>query len=134
KEFSKLAGELGFEYNLIEGFWQKWSEKQLRELVDYSARHKVRIWLWKHSKAIRDPEERRRFFQHCRDVGIAGVKLDFFDHEAKEIIDLYQAALKEAAEHKLMVDFHGANKPAGESRTWPNEMTREGIYGLEHRR
>jgi alpha-glucosidase len=49
------------------------------------------------------------------------------------VIDLYQAALRDSAACRLMVDFHGANKPAGESRTWPNEMTREGILGLEHR-
>jgi alpha-glucosidase len=61
------------------------------------------------------------------------MKIDFFDHEAKEVIDLYQAILRDAAEFQLLLDFHGANKPAGEARTWPNEMTREGIYGLEHR-
>src|SRR5439155_6910695 len=59
--------------------------------------------------------------------------VDVFDHEAKESVDLYQAILHDAAEFQLMVDFHGANKPGGEARTWPNEMTREGIYGLEHR-
>lgn len=134
KEFSRMAGELGFEYNVVEGFWQKWSEAQLRELIDYSNQHQVRIWLWKHSKDLRDPEARRKFLRMCHDVGAAGVKVDFFDHEAKEIVDLYPAILKEAAEFKLMVDFHGANKPTGESRTWPNELTREGIYGLEHSR
>jgi len=46
---------------------------------------------------------------------------------------LYQALLRTSAEHKIMVEFHGANKPAGESRTWPNEMTREAIRGLEYR-
>jgi alpha-glucosidase len=133
KEFSRLAGELGFEYNLIEGFWQRWSDEQLRELVEYSKGRGVGIWLWKHSRDVRDPEARRRFFAQCRDAGVAGVKLDFFDHEAREVVALYEAALRDAAEARLMVDFHGANKPAGESRTWPNEMTREGIYGLEHR-
>jgi alpha-glucosidase len=133
KEFSRLAGELGFEYNLIEGFWQRWSDEQLRDLVDYSKARGVGIWLWKHSRDIRDPEARRAFFRRCRDAGVVGVKLDFFDHEAKEVVELYEAALRDAAESRLMVDFHGANKPTGESRTWPNEMTREGIYGLEHR-
>jgi alpha-glucosidase len=66
-------------------------------------------------------------------AGVAGLKIDFFDHEALEVIDLYQAILRDAAEAKLLVNFHGANKPAGEARTWPNEITREGIYGLEHR-
>ncbi len=133
KEFSQLAGQLGFEYNLVEGFWQKWPETQLKELVDFSRQHKVGIWLWKHSRALRTPEDRRQFFKVCNDAGVVGAKIDFFDHEGKEIIDLYQVLLKEAAAAKLMVDFHGANKPAGESRTWPNEMTREGIRGLEYR-
>jgi alpha-glucosidase len=64
---------------------------------------------------------------------VAGAKIDFFDHEAKEVIDLYQAILRSSAEHKIMVEFHGANKPAGESRTWPNELSREAIRGLEYR-
>jgi alpha-glucosidase len=62
-----------------------------------------------------------------------GAKIDFFDHEAKEVIDLYQAILRSAAEHKIMVEFHGANKPSGESRAWPNELSREAIRGLEYR-
>src|SRR5207302_4860380 len=68
KEFSKLAGQLGFEYNLIEGFWQKWSESQLRDLVAFSKEHGVKIWLWKHSRQIRDPGERRKFFQQCHEL------------------------------------------------------------------
>ena len=133
KEFSRLAGQLGFEYNLVEGFWQQWTEAQVRELTDYSRQQKVGIWVWKHSRALRTTDDRRNFFQLCNDLGVVGAKIDFFDHEAKEIIDLYQTLLREAAEHKLMLEFHGANKPAGESRTWPNEMTREAIRGLEYR-
>jgi alpha-glucosidase len=49
------------------------------------------------------------------------------------VVDLYPVLLREAAEARLMVDFHGANKPTGEPRTWPNELGREGVYGLEHR-
>ena len=133
KEFSRLAAELRFEYNLLEGFWQRWPESDLRELVEYSRQRNVGIWLWKHSRDIRDPAAREAFFQHAQQVGAVGVKLDFFDHEAKEVMDLYHAALTSAAEHQLMVDFHGANKPAGESRTWPNEMTREAVSGMERR-
>jgi alpha-glucosidase len=133
KEFSRLAAELGFEYNLLEGFWQRWPESDLRDLIEYSRQRNVGIWLWKHSRDIRDPAARQAFFEHAHDVGVVGVKLDFFDHEAKEVIDVYQAALRGAAEHKLMVDFHGANKPTGESRTWPNEMTREAVSGMERR-
>jgi alpha-glucosidase len=106
----------------------------MREAVDFSQRHKVGLLFWKHSRDLRTPEARKQFFDLCQRVGVVGAKIDFFDHEAKEIIDLYQTLLREAAERRLIIDFHGANKPAGEARTWPNEMTREGIYGLEHRR
>jgi alpha-glucosidase len=134
KEFSRLAGQLGFEYQVVEGFWRKWTESQMREVVDYSRQQKVGILFWKHSRDLRTPETRREFFKLCQDVGVVGAKIDFFDHEAKEIIDLYQVMLRDAAEYKMIVNFHGANKPAGEARTWPNEMTREGIRGLEYRK
>ncbi|WP_300697753.1 glycoside hydrolase family 97 protein [uncultured Bacteroides sp.] len=132
KEFSKLAGELGFEYNTVDAFWYRWTDEQLKDLVDYSAQYGVKIWLWRHGRDMRDPQKRKELFARCRRLGIAGLKLDAFSHESKEFIDLYQACLKEAAEHKLMLNIHGSNKPAGEVRTWPNEMSREGIRGLEY--
>src|SRR5262249_32661587 len=122
KEFSRLAGELGFEYNLVEGIWQRWTDAELADLISYSRARGVGIWLWRHSNTLRSADERRRLFARLHDAGVAGVKVDFFDHEAKEIVDLYQAILRDAADFQLMIDFHGANKPTGESRTWPNEM------------
>jgi alpha-glucosidase len=133
KEYCRMAGTLGFEHNVLEGFWRKFSDADLRGLVDLGRDQKVGLWLWRHSKELRDPEARRSFFTMCESLGVAGVKLDFFDHEAKEVIDFYQTLLKECAEHHLMVNFHGANKPTGESRTWPNELTREAVRGMENR-
>ena len=111
KEFSRLAAQLGFEYNVIEGFWQRWTEEQMRELVVYSNQQNVKLWFWKHSRTLRTPQAREDFFTLLNRVGVVGAKIDFFDHEAKEIIDLYQALLRSAAEHKIMLEFHGANKP-----------------------
>jgi alpha-glucosidase len=134
KRFSDYAHELGFEYNVIEGFWARWSEEQLKELVDYSRERGVGIVLWKHSKELRDPAARRKFFEMALRAGAAGAKIDFFDHEAKEVVDAYEACLRDAAEFHMVVDFHGANKPTGLSRTWPNELTREAIRGMESRK
>ena len=89
------------------------------------------IWLWKHSKSLRHPLSRDSFFRKCQALGIAGVKIDFFDHEAKEVIDLYEDILKESARYKLMLDFHGAYKPTGLNRTYPNVINFEGVHGLE---
>lgn len=134
KEFTRLAAELGFEHHVVEGQWARWTEAELRDVIADAKAKNVGIWLWRHSRTLHDPQDRRRFFQMAREVGAAGVKVDFLDHEAREVIDHYQAILREAAEHRLLVNFHGANKPAGEARTWPNEMTREAIRGLEYTR
>jgi len=133
KEFSRLAGELGFEYQVVEGLWTRFGEAELKELVEYSRARNVGIILWRHRRTLHDRDERRRLFGALSKAGVAGLKVDFLDHEAREVIDLYQDILRDAAEFKLVIDFHGANKPAGEARTWPNELTREGIYGLEHK-
>jgi alpha-glucosidase len=133
KQFSDLAARLGFEYQVVEGVWQKWSPEDLRAFIDYSRSRGVGIWLWKDSRAIRDAEARRQFFDLCQSLGVVGTKVDFLDHEAKEVIDYYRTILRDAASRHVMVAFHGANKPTGEARTWPNELTREGVFGLEHR-
>jgi alpha-glucosidase len=134
KEFTRLAAELGFEHHVVEGQWQRWSEADLRHVIADAKEKGVGIWLWRHSRTLVDPQERRAFFRMAQDVGAAGVKVDFLDHEAREVIQRYQAILRDAAEHRLMVNFHGANKPAGEARTWPNELTREAVRGLEYGR
>ena len=131
KEFSRLASELGFEYNLLEGFWAKWPENELKDLVDYSRERGVKIIVWRSRAALGSEKSIRDMFELLRRTGVAGVKIDFFDHEHKEVIDLYETILKLAAEYRLIVDFHGANKPTGMERTWPNELGNEGIRGME---
>lgn len=99
--------------------------------MDYSKQKGVNIWLWKHSKSLRNPASRDSFFRLCNNLGVAGVKLDFFDHEAKEVVDLYESILQEAAKYKLLVNLHGANKPTGQAATYPNELVREAVKGME---
>lgn len=143
KLYSELAGKLGFEYNLVDEGWSYWKDGEknewdlIKELVEYSRARNVGIWVWKSCldreriPGIIGAAPRREFFRKCKEVGVVGVKIDFMNSESLAMIDFYESALRDAAEFGLMVNFHGANKPTGESRTWPNEMTREGIYGLE---
>jgi alpha-glucosidase len=143
KRFSKWAGELGFEYNLVDEGWAHWNDggkdpwALLQELVAYSAAQKVKVWVWKaypdHDGApgLQQAAARQAFFRRCHEAGVAGIKIDFFGTESQQIIEFYQAALHDAAELHLLLDFHGANKPTGESRTWPNELSREAVRGLE---
>jgi alpha-glucosidase len=131
KEFSRLAGQLGFEYHVIEGFWSRWSDEQIKEIVDYSKQQGVGLWFWRHTNQLKTPEAREEFFKRLHDFGVAGAKLDFLDHEAKEVIDLYEALLEKSAEYHVLVNFHGSNKPTGRARTWPNELVREAVRGME---
>jgi alpha-glucosidase len=116
---------------VLEGFWSRWSDEQIKDLVDYSRKLGVGLWFWRHSNQLRTPEAREAFFKRLHDLGVVGAKIDFFDHEHKDVVDHYTALLKEAAKYKILVNFHGANKPTGESRTWPNEMVREAVRGME---
>jgi alpha-glucosidase len=100
-------------------------------MVEYGKKRGVGLILWKHSKELRDPAARAAFFKKCREAGAAGAKIDFFDHDHREVIDYYHVLLREAAENQLVVNFHGSTKPTGEPRTWPNELVRESIRGME---
>lgn len=144
KKFSDWGSELGFEYNLVDEGWSHWNEdgkdswQLVKELVDYSAAKNVKILLWKAYPdrkgidGIRTPEKRRAFFEKCKALGVAGLKIDFFDAETQDVIKYYQETLEEAAEFGLLINFHGCNKPTGATRTYPNEVSREGILGLEY--
>jgi alpha-glucosidase len=131
KNFSRMAGEIGAKYHILEGFAYGWSDEQIREFVDYSTEQGVRALFWRHSRQLRTPEAREEFFSRLARLGVAGAKIDFIDTEAKEGVDQYDQLLAAAAKHRLVIDFHGANKPTGRLRTWPNDMLREAVRGME---
>ncbi|MFD0714554.1 NPCBM/NEW2 domain-containing protein [Paenibacillus sp. GCM10027626] len=138
KLYIDYAAELGLKYNLVDDAWQDWggsdieqSYQLLKEVVDYGKARHVETWVWKHAERLYDKNERSDFLQKMHELGVAGIKVDFIDGETLTKVNFYKAVLEEAAALRLMVDFHGANKPTGLSRTYPNELTREGIYGLE---
>ena len=131
KAFSRMAGQLGFEHHVIEGVWRKWTMEERRDVVEYSRQQGVGVWFWQHTNQLRTSAARDAFFKTLSDLGVVGAKLDFLDHEAKEVIDLYEALLRTAAEHRMLIVFHGSNKPTGRERTWPNELVRESVRGME---
>lgn len=131
KAFSRMAGQLGFEHHVIEGIWRKWTAEERRDVVEYSRQQGVSVWFWQHTNQLRTPAAREEFFKMLSDLGVAGAKVDFLDHEAKEVIDLYEALLQTAAKHRVLIVFHGSNKPTGRERTWPNELVRESVRGME---
>jgi alpha-glucosidase len=102
----------------------------LPELLRYAKSKNVGIWLWAHWTSVeRQMEDAFALYQKW---GIAGVKIDFMNRDDQWMVDFYHRAAKTAAAHHLMIDFHGAYKPDGMSRTWPNVITREAVLGAEY--
>lgn len=144
KRFSRWAGELGFAYNLVDSGWWRWHEDNkdqwdlLKELVRYSYSQHVKIWVWKNYQdrngipGLKHPDVRHEVFEKCKEAGVVGLKIDYLSSETPEVIRFYKDALAEAARLHLMIDFHGAAKPVGLMRAFPNEMSREAIRGLEY--
>lgn len=142
-----FAARNGFEYMLIDAGWavrpqgggnagaditRTIPEIDIPALVEYAARKNVRLWLWAHWTSV--DKQMDEAFPLFEKWGIAGVKIDFMDRDDQWMVDWYRKVLIKAAQHRLMIDFHGAYKPDGLRRTFPNLMTREGILGLEYNR
>jgi len=124
---------LGYEYYLVDDGWKKWPNNWggLKSFCDYAKTNGVKVWLWVHSSEVKDPAQRQEYFRKAAEAGIVGVKVDFPPAPNRWWNTWYQDTAKDAAAQKLMIDFHGAVKPTGMERTWPNEVSREGIRGHE---
>lgn len=141
KTFIDFASENGFPYQLIDWRWygtynnpkaditRPVSEIDMVHLLEYAGRKNVRLWLWVHyNDFVRQPEALAVYEKW----GVAGIKIDFMNRDDQTMVDWYEATLKAAAKHHLMINFHGAYKPDGLSRTYPNLVTREGVLGNEY--
>ena len=137
KVYVDFANELNFEYTIIDAGWENWSNKWMciSDLCQYAETKGVGVWVWKHSQEISDSTNNwsamRNFFDNVKKSGAKGIKIDYMNSEDIKSIDFEITVLKEAARRQLMINFHGCHQSSGEYRTYPNEMTREGIRGLE---
>lgn len=145
KHYIDFSAEAGLEYCLIDAGWSagpvgqggggrditRWNERvNLPELLEYARARKVGLWLWAHWTAV--DEQMDRAFPLYEKWGVVGVKVDFMDRDDQQMVDFYHRVARKAAEHRLMVDFHGAFKPCGMMRYYPNVLTHEGVLGLEY--
>jgi alpha-glucosidase len=99
-------------------------------LVEYAKSKNVRIWLWAHFRDMYDQADDA--FGQFEKWGIAGMKIDFMDRSDQWMVNWYRTTAKKAAEHHILLDYHGAFKPDGMQRTYPNVLTREGVMGAEY--
>lgn len=142
--FIDYASEMNWPYCLIDADWDtKIGYDKMKKLADYAATKNVKVLVWYNSSGswnitpyhpkskLLTPEDRKKEFTKLNEMGIAGVKIDFFGGDGQSMIAYYHAILKDAAEHKLLVNFHGATLPRGWQRTYPHLLTVEAIKGEE---
>lgn len=149
KHYIDFASASGFPYMLIDAGWAAAPDRKgpedysaladitrvnpdvdMAELVRYAKEKNVRIWLWSHWTSVEKYMDQA--FPLFEKWGIAGVKIDFMNRDDQWMVDYYHRVVELAAAHHLMIDFHGAYKPDGLRRTWPNLITREGVMGKEY--
>jgi alpha-glucosidase len=125
--------KLGFDYYLIDDGWAKWKQpwETLAETARYARSKGIGVWAWIHSDMVSEPAPRRALLRRLAKSGIVGVKVDFPKPAGHGWSNWYVDTARDAAAERLMVDFHGAAKPTGTERTWPNILTREAVRGHE---
>lgn len=132
-----LAAEMGYEYSTLDEGWEDLSDKwtTLREMADYAAGKGIGLFVWRHWEKLNNPTDNysqmRSFMDSLADCGVKGLKIDFMNGEGLRQVRFTTTALANAARRHLLINFHGCQKPSGEVRTYPNELTREGVRGME---
>jgi alpha-glucosidase len=144
KQYIDLASEMGWPYMLVDWQWYgkfnspeaditKWAPQiNLPEIIDYARSKNVKILVWLYSSDVNRNAAYKVAFPLYEKWGVAGIKIDFMDRDDQQMVNWYHEIIKCAAENHLLVDFHGAYKPDGIIRTWPNMITREGVMGAEY--
>ncbi|HEY3914298.1 MAG TPA: glycoside hydrolase family 97 catalytic domain-containing protein, partial [Verrucomicrobiae bacterium] len=143
EDYIQLASDMGWPYQMIDWKWYGTPDTNtaditrvdpavdMPEVLRFAKEHGVQEWAWLHYADVKRDDAYKKAFPLYEKWGLAGVKIDFMDRNDQEIVNWYEKIARAAAEYHLMVDFHGAFQPAGFNRTFPNQITREGILGNE---
>lgn len=136
KYYIDFASKYGLEYIILDEGWYKLGnvmevvpEMNIEELVAYGKQKNVGIILWVIWKTL-DNQFDAAFAQYEK-WGVKGLKIDFMQRDDQPVMNFYQRICREAAKRKMILDFHGAIRPATFMRTWPNVVNTEGVRGLE---
>jgi alpha-glucosidase len=137
KYFIDFCAEQGFRYFLFDDGWCEKGDLlhpvdglNMPEVTAYAKTKGVDVMLW----VIWHTLERQweQAFEQFEKWGIKGIKMDFMNRDDQQMVEFYEAVVKKAAEKKMVVDFHGAYKPCGLRRKYPNLLTREALIEFEY--
>lgn len=140
--YTEAAARLGFEYNIIDDGWPGWSDYRnaLAAIGEYGDSVGVNELLWgaitsgtSGKNKIDSQAAVDAYLKMLAECHLDGAKVDFWWSEANATTTaLQEYILTEAAKYQMIIDFHGCNKNTGLNRTYPNELTREAIRGIEN--
>jgi alpha-glucosidase len=137
KYYIDFASKNGIEYVVLDEGWYKLGNIldvapgfDIPEICRYGAEKNVGIILWVVWKTFNDQMDAA--LEQYEKWGVKGVKVDFMQRDDQKMVNFYWESARKTAEHHMLIDFHGAYKPDGLGRTFPNALTREGVKGLEH--
>ena len=141
-KYADLSKEMTWEYILVDDGWTEMKDGgTMEDVVKYANNSGVNVWLWYASGAGKesdpamimiDPDLRKKEMKRISQLGVKGVKIDFFDTDKQRVMKLYIDILKDAIDNRLMVNFHGSTLPRGLERTYPNLMSMEAVKGAEN--
>lgn len=142
KEYIDLAVRMKWPYDLIDWEWDEMENGgNLQDAVKYALQQGIKPLLWYNSSTswlgpgplyrLNRKEDREKEYKQLSDMGVAGIKVDFFAGDSVVTMNYYMDLLEDAVKYKLMLNFHGATIPRGWQRTYPHMMSVEGVYGAE---
>ena len=145
KKYIDLAAEMKWPYNLIDWKWNEMGNGgHVHDAVQYAAEKDIRTLLWYNSSTswngegapgplfvLNGKESRINEYRKLKEMGVSGIKVDFFNGDGHQEMNYYIDLLEDAIDHQLLINFHGATLPRGWQRTYPHMMTMEAVYGAE---
>lgn len=144
KKYIDLAADMKWQYCLLDANWDRSiGYDSVKVLAEYAKKKNVGLLLWYNSAGswntvkftprnkLLNHSDRMKEFARLREMGIKGLKIDFFAGDGQSMINYYEDLLEDAASNQLMLNFHGATLPRGLQRTYPNFMTAEAVHGYE---
>jgi alpha-glucosidase len=144
KQYIDFAAKEKWPYMLIDWTWygpyckpeaditKPAKQLDMPAIMAYARQKGVDIWLWLRCEDVNNNDQYLKAFPLFRQWGVKGVKIDFMDRDDQDMVNWYHRIIKATADNHLMLDFHGAYKPDGLERTYPNLLTREGVMGSEY--
>ena len=144
-KYIKLAKDMGYQYVLIDNWWDNNIGKdRMTELVKYAQSQGVDVFLWYSSSGwwndieqgpiniMSDPIVRKQYMHWMKEIGVKGIKVDFFGGDKQETMRLYEQILSDADDNGIMVIFHGCTIPRGWERMYPNYVGSEAVLASEN--